>query len=134
MEIGLPVVTLEVSYDDLVGTRARHWGQREFQVPKLREAGVGQNIAQQLNLTSVTRFLKRCCAKLSQMGFQGKVGTRVLQLTLQRRKRRRRGSSWRSSKRSRLELQNERAAMATNSDEMTIIILNLNKQTQLPAT
>ena len=119
VETGLPVVTLEVSYDDLVGTRARHWGQREFQVPKLREAGVGQNIAQQLNLTSVTRFLKRCCAKLSQMGFQGKVGTRVLQLTLQRRKRRRRGSSWRSSKRSRLELQNKRAAMATNSDEMS---------------
>jgi hypothetical protein len=29
-----------VSYDDLVGTRARHWGQREFQVPALREAGV----------------------------------------------------------------------------------------------
>ena len=52
------------------------------------------------------------------MGFQGKVGTRVLQLTSQRRKRRR-GLSWRSSKRSRLELQNERAAMATNSDEMS---------------
>ena len=118
VETGLPVVTLEVSYDDLIGTRARHWGQREFQVPRLREAGVGQNIAQQLNLTSVTRFLKRCCTQLSQMGFQGKVGTRVLQLTSQRRKRRR-GLSWRSSKRSRLELQNERAAMATNSDEMS---------------
>ena len=77
VETGLPVVTLEVSYDDLVGTRARHWGQREFQVPRLREAGVGRNIAQQLNLTSVFRFLKRCCAQLSQMGFQGKVGTRV---------------------------------------------------------
>ena len=41
VETGLPVASLEVSYDDLVGTRARHWGQREFQVPRLREAGVG---------------------------------------------------------------------------------------------
>ena len=40
VETGLPVASLEVSYDDLVGTRARHWGQREFQVPRLREAGV----------------------------------------------------------------------------------------------
>ena len=56
VETGLPVVTLEVSYDDLVGTRARHWGQREFQVPRLREAGVGQNIAQQLNITFSSGF------------------------------------------------------------------------------
>ena len=44
VETGLPVASLEVSYDDLVGTRARHWGQREFQVPRLREAGVSQKI------------------------------------------------------------------------------------------
>ena len=56
VETGLPVVTLEVSYDDLVGTRARHWGQREFQVPRLREAGVGQNIAQQLNIAFSSGF------------------------------------------------------------------------------
>ena len=29
-----------MSYDNLVGTRARNWGQREFQVPALRDAGV----------------------------------------------------------------------------------------------
>lgn len=44
VETGLPVVTLEVSYDDLVGTRARHLGQREFQVPRLREAGVSEEM------------------------------------------------------------------------------------------
>ena len=44
VESGLPVASLEVSYDDLVGTRARHWGQREFQVPRLREAGVSLKI------------------------------------------------------------------------------------------
>ena len=45
VETGLPVASLEVSYDDLVGTRARHWGQREFQVPRLREAGVKHRLS-----------------------------------------------------------------------------------------
>jgi len=44
VETGLPVASIEVSYDDLVGTRARHWGQREFQVPALRAAGVSESM------------------------------------------------------------------------------------------
>ena len=91
VETGLPVASLEVSYDDLVGTRARHWGQREFQVPRLREAGVSQKIIWQsasLLLVSFSRCLKRCFVRLSQMVFQGRgEGTKGLWSTSQRRRR-----------------------------------------------
>ena len=42
VEVGPPVAELTVSYDDLLGTRSRHWGQRQFSLPALRLAGVTQ--------------------------------------------------------------------------------------------
>ena len=77
VETGLPVASLEVSYDDLVGTRARHWGQREFQVPRLREAGVSPLDRFKKCIFAnhfFSRCLKRCFVRPSQMVFQGKAG------------------------------------------------------------
>ena len=89
VETGLPVASLEVSYDDLVGTRARHWGQREFQVPRLREAGVRRILSGASFATHfISRCLKRCFVRLSQMVFQGRgEGTKGLWSTSQRRRR-----------------------------------------------
>jgi len=44
MESGLPAASIEVSYDDLLGTRARHFGQKQFQIDNLRGAGVDEGM------------------------------------------------------------------------------------------
>ena len=43
-ESGLPAASIEVSYDDLLGTRSRHFGQKQFQIDNLRIAGVDEDM------------------------------------------------------------------------------------------
>ena len=44
VESGLPAATIEVSYDDLLGTRSRHFGQKQFQIENLRRMGVDEEM------------------------------------------------------------------------------------------
>jgi len=43
-ESGLPAASIEVSYDDLLGTRSRHFGQKQFQIDSMRRAGVDEDM------------------------------------------------------------------------------------------
>lgn len=43
-ESGLPAASIEVSYDDLLGTRSRHFGQKQFQIDNLRMSGVDEEM------------------------------------------------------------------------------------------
>ena len=44
VERGAAAASIEVSYDDLLGTRARHFGQKQFQLDSLRRAGVDEDM------------------------------------------------------------------------------------------
>ena len=43
-ESGLPAASIAVSYDDLLGTRARHFGQKQFTIDNLRKSGVDEDM------------------------------------------------------------------------------------------
>lgn len=57
-ETGAPAAVLEVSYDDLVGTRSRHWGQREFQLESLQAAGVDETVLKEAYPLGVPRPIR----------------------------------------------------------------------------